>query len=450
MRKTIIGLFALLLISVSLPAQTGKDAYKAAKKAFTSAFSQADSEQKRSKLEEAAENAEVATTNISEFDAKTAPRVWNTAAETYLELSKMDFTSIQLGQVTALKYPEYPMKTMEAAKKAIEAAGSDKKLKRDKKDAYNYLAEARAFIDNAARMDYQAQNYAGAYKKFNAILDIANTINDNVDKEKKVLANEDEMNEHMYLIGLSASMANLDNEALTTFSALKERGYDKPTIYDALYKLTKKTDKDAAVKYLEEGRQKYPEDESLRIAEINYYLEAGKLDELVGKLKDAISRDKENISLYNTLGFVFDNIFQREAEKGNAEAAQTNFDSALEYYQGALKIDETNSTSIYSIGALYYNKAALMTKELSALEGDYSKAGLAKYDEKKKQVFAAFDEALPFFKKAEMTNPNDMNTLIALKEIYARKDDLEASKAFKERLEKVKNGEKLDKSYFNK
>ena len=104
--------------------------------------------------------------------------------------------------------------------------------------------------------------------------------------------------------------------------------------------------------------------------------------------------------------------------------------------------------AIYSIGALYYNKAAAMTKELITLEGDYSKDGMKKYEAMKVKVFAEFDEALPFFEKAESLNPNDANTLIALKEIFARKDDLATSGEFKDRLDKVQGGGKNDTSYF--
>ena len=104
---------------------------------------------------------------------------------------------------------------------------------------------------------------------------------------------------------------------------------------------------------------------------------------------------------------------------------------------------------MYSIGALYYNRAAATTKEMNALADDYSKAGLKKYDELRKLVLTQFDEALPYFKQAEALNANDRNTLIALKEIFARKDDLPTSTEFKNRLEKIEAGGQNEASYFN-
>ena len=135
-------------------------------------------------------------------------------------------------------------------------------------------------------------------------------------------------------------------------------------------------------------------------------------------------------------------------EAKDQAAADKNFSEALNYYQQALSKDENYTDAIYSIGALYYNKAAVYTQELSVLADDYSKEGLKKYDALKEKVNGEFDKALPYFQKAEKVDANDMNTLIALKEIYARKNDLELSNEFKTRIERVQSGEMNATSYF--
>jgi hypothetical protein len=63
-------------------------------------------------------------------------------------------------------------------------------------------------------------------------------------------------------------------------------------------------------------------------------------------------------------------------------------------------------------------------------------------------MISEFDKALPYFKKAESINSNDQNTLIALKEIFAKKNDMKMSGEFKSRLETVQGGGKNAKSYF--
>ena len=76
------------------------------------------------------------------------------------------------------------------------------------------------------------------------------------------------------------------------------------------------------------------------------------------------------------------------------------------------------------------------------------KKGQEKYDAMQKEVQQQFDDALPYFKRAERMNPSDLNTLIALKEIFARKQDYDTSNEFKDRFEKVKGGETIDTPFF--
>ncbi len=73
---------------------------------------------------------------------------------------------------------------------------------------------------------------------------------------------------------------------------------------------------------------------------------------------------------------------------------------------------------------------------------------MKKYQAVQKDIMALFDEALPHFKKAESINPNDMNTLIALSEIFARKEDVENATELKKRLDVLKGGGKNESSFF--
>ena len=58
-----------------------------------------------------------------------------------------------------------------------------------------------------------------------------------------------------------------------------------------------------------------------------------------------------------------------------------------------------------------------------------------------------FEQALPYFQKAESLDANDLNTLIALNEIYPHKED-ELSLEFKTRLDLVRGGGKNADSHF--
>src|SRR5690606_4134777 len=111
-------------------------------------------------------------------------------------------------------------------------------------------------------------------------------------------------------------------------------------------------DVNAAYQYLKAGREKYPDEVSLLFAEINHFLKIGKLDELINKLKMAIDKEPDNVSLYITMGSVFDKLYQNEFEAGHAEKAAEYFDGALEYYNKTLEKNPKEFGAQYGIGAL--------------------------------------------------------------------------------------------------
>ena len=96
------------------------------------------------------------------------------------------------------------------------------------------------------------------------------------------------------------------------------------------------------------------------------------------------------------------------------------------------------------MGTLYYNKAALLTQEMNAMAEDFTTAGIKKYDAKKTEILDLFEKALPYFQKAEALDANDVNTLIALKEIYARKEDPLYTE-FKTRLDNAQSANNKNK-----
>ncbi len=249
--------------------------------------------------------------------------------------------------------------------------------------------------------------------------------------------------------GILAMKENKLSNAKNIFLEMYNRNVKSPTIYEALFQLTKPSDRKTAHGYLKEGRTLFPEDTSLLFAEINFLLEEGKMEEMIKPLEKAIKKEPDNISLYSTLGSVYDNLYQQADRANNSQLAQSYWLKAKDYYEIALQKDSRNFNALYSMGALYYNLAAAKTLELQALENDFSKEGIKKYDAVKKEVQDLFDIALPYFQNAESVDPNDVSTLVALKEIYARKDNLNRSNEFKDRLEKVQSGQKNKTSFFS-
>ena len=140
------------------------------------------------------------------------------------------------------------------------------------------------------------------------------------------------------------------------------------------------------------------------------------------------------MSLY-TIPWEEDKLNQKERAAGNAEKAEEYFKLAYSYFEQVLSKDPKNFDAVYSQGALYYNKAASMTAKLNELSNDFSSAGTKKYNAIKAEMDAEFKKALPYFLKSEELEPKDMNTMIALKEIYAREGELDKSSKYKEKID---------------
>lgn len=370
---------------------------------------------------------------------------WQLKGEIYNEIASqiIQVRQLNFGTLDELPKADNPaaegfnafVKALEMAQKSFE-----------KKDALKGLQLAQSNLSNLGIYQYEDQEYAKAYESFKDVISAHDLLKQN--GEKSSLDVEADYLNQIYISGLAALNAGKKAEAKMAFQKLYDMKYDKPVVYEAMYQLNAEEDINAAYKYLEEGSKRYPDDVSILFGRINHNLKTGKLDVLLDELKQAISKEPDNVSLYSVLGNVYDQLYQKMKEAGDAAKSEEYFNDALKYYDLAIQKDPKYVDAIYSIGALYYNRAALLTKEMNALQDDYSKEGLKKYEELKTKIFAEFEKALPYFQRAESIDANDVNTLIALKEIYARKNELDLSQEFKKRLETVQDGGKNAASYF--
>lgn len=443
MKKLILALTAILMVC-TLNAQDGKKAVRKAASAL-GAFN-LDQTGNRAKLQEAVDLIEE---GVSDPEMAQEAKTFLTQGEIYNDIANQYMLAAQLEQST-----EGLPKVDNAAKRAADAFLRAYELASknwETRDATKGMAIAQGHLSNAGVIAFQdEQDYEKAYESFKLVLDLHEVLK----KEGEVssLDVEEDYFNQIYITGLAALQAGKQDVAIENFKKLYDKKYERAAVYESLYTITAAEEgkMDEAYAYLEEGRKLFPDDVSLLFAEINHFLRINKLAELIDKLKVAIEKEPDNVSLYSTLGNVYDNLYQRELknEEGSEEKAEEYFNSALKHYKEAVAIKDDFVDPVYSIGALYYNKAAIMTQELNTYADDYSKEGLKKYESLKAKIFEEFDNALPYFQKAERIQPNDLNTLIALREIYARKDDLEKSNAFKERIDLIQEGKPIEESYF--
>jgi tetratricopeptide (TPR) repeat protein len=450
MKKLFFLLFAFLFVG-SLSAQDfEKSAVKARKLLAAYNIDPSNTD----KLSEAREKIDYAMTgDLSGVKSPYEPyfvkgEIYNTIASSEvaaIQLAKQGGSLADKANLNVIKVDNAALIAYDALTKSLELSEKNS----HKKKVLEALKVAQTNITNTGIMAYEIQDFEKAFISFETVLKAHDLIKSN--NGESTLDVENGLDNQLYLIGLSGLNAKKYAETKPYLMKLYDKNYDEPMIYSSLYSIEAVNDREAAYKYLEAGRKKYPNDNSLLFEEINHFLTIGKLDELLGRLDKAIELEPDNVSLYTTLGNVYDQLYQaEEKEEGGGDEAKKKeyFDAALKNYNIAVGKDNKNVDAVYSIGALYFNKAALVTQEMIKLNDDLSKEAMKKYAALKAESFELFNQALPSFKKAESLNPDDINTLIALKEIYARIDDLEKSNEFKKRMENVQNGGTNASSYF--
>ncbi len=343
-------------------------------------------------------------------------------------------------QMTArLLNPEAPLENamagVEAFKiyaKALEIA----EKKGDKKKIMSGLADTETHLNNLGVGMYQSGDYASAFENFDASIKVFELLKANGAKsrldEGTLLADQE------LFAGITAFYSNNFEAAMPYYKKLYDAGTEEPAIYEGLYKMTIETDPEAADAILVAGREKFPENTTLLFTEINKYLAAGELDILIEKLKAAKEQEPDNLSVITTLGNVHDQLHVKATEDGDDVKAEEYFNGALGYYKEVMDQDADNFDAWYSSGALYYNKAANMAPKINELANDFSAEGTKQYNVMKEKMDATFAQALPYFEKAESIDGSDRNTIIALKEIFARQSDFDKVSAYQVKLDALK------------
>jgi tetratricopeptide (TPR) repeat protein len=254
---------------------------------------------------------------------------WLTKGEIYnaLAAEEAKATVLENGQVT-----DVALIAFDAFNNALDAAIK----KWEEKEALKGMAETSGHLNTLGYTQYQRGEYASAYLQFGAVITINDLLESN--EMKGVLGDEAAKMDQIYITAVSAMSANDMDAAAKYFLILKDKNFEKPIVYDGLYKAYLDKDEAKAESYLTEGREKFPEEKSLLFTEINHYLKAGKLDDLIEKLQVAIELEPTNASIYTTLGNVYDQLYQKALE-GDDEAktqelfenSKTNYDKALEH-----------------------------------------------------------------------------------------------------------------------
>jgi predicted Zn-dependent protease len=247
-------------------------------------------------------------------------------------------------------------------------------------------------------------------------------------------------------IANSAFYAGKYEEAIPLLQKVKQDGIRKSaSVYECLIDAYTKQKKSAeALAMIEEARKAYPSDVTIRNYELNYYITAGKTEDLVKKLEEAAAAEPNNADIQFNMATIYLGLASPKDGKRPANAADlvTKSENA---FQAAIKLAPENAVYNYNYGALYFNQATEFNDQMNAITGT-TPAENKKYEDLKAKREALFAKSMPYFEKAysvyaaqNSLKGEDQRTykgtLIALKEVYTRQNKADKAAEVKKKLE---------------
>lgn len=235
-----------------------------------------------------------------------------------------------------------------------------------------------------------------------------------------------------YYAGISAEYGGDTTGAIALYETLLEAQFNEPNLYASManiYKGLKEYDKGLEICAL--GRERFPDDFNIIIAETNLYLATGNSEMAIKDLKLALEKTQDNPTIFFAVGVQY-NIIADDTTKME-DVREESFLLAEQAYLDAIRLDSAYYDANYNLGALYVNKAAVVVEKANALP-----LGDKNYDPLKNKADELLINAIPFLEMASGLNPDDLNALISLKEIYARLGMYDKLKEVDQKLEKQK------------
>ena len=220
----------------------------------------------------------------------------------------------------------------------------------------------------------------------------------------------------IYYISVASEFAHEYEKAKINMEKLIAMQYPEPAIYTSLgniyYNQDKNTEK--ALEIYAAGRERFPNDLNLLLNETNIFLSEGLTEQALDNLKLAAEIDKTNPTIFFAIGAKYNEVVDDTTK--TAEMREAAFPEAVMAYDKAIELKPDYFDPNYNMGALYVNKASSLIEIANELPFEEQE----EYDRLKAEADEYLNNSLPYLERAHELDPDDMSTMISLKEIYTR------------------------------
>jgi len=309
---------------------------------------------------------------------------------------------LEIANSTDEAYKALDPQPMEQAITSYEKALEFDSKKEFYEDIFAKLNWQRNNLYNAAVDNYNQENYRGAMENFAkavdliAIADIPDTV-------------------AMLNTAYCATLAEEPQIAKKYYLMLLDNNYKTPAVFVNLSDIYRSEgDLENAMKYINTGKEIFPGDPTVSLGETSVFLTFNMTDQALKNLLAYIETDTLNYSVYFALGTIYDKIANdtliEEAKKKEA------FSKAIDAYQRSVDLNPEYFNAYYNIGALCVNTASIIDVKANELPMDKEE----EFNKLKEEANKYLEMAAPYLEKAIVMQPNDVNTLQTLRQIYAR------------------------------
>jgi tetratricopeptide (TPR) repeat protein len=234
--------------------------------------------------------------------------------------------------------------------------------------------------------------------------------------------------EASYYAGYTSGLLGKRQDAQHFYEQALRLNYNSPLLYNDLTGLYESLGKDSlAVRTVTAGRQRFPGDISLRIAEINLLLSLGNFAQVEKLVEEYLAADPRNVEVLLVAGTVYEKSSQNDSLN-----RESYFNKRKDVYQRVLALEPDNFSANYNMGITLYNRGVDLIK---AQRYDLDIVVLYEILEK---VSTLFQQARPYVEKAYSLSPNNLNALKALEGIYYNLNEKEKSRQMRTRLNEMK------------
>jgi tetratricopeptide (TPR) repeat protein len=310
--------------------------------------------------------------------------------------------------IETVKITENPLGDAEIAfRKAIELDEGNKLTEK----IVEGLKNLKIYYESDGIDAFNASDYEKAFNHFNNIL----KINELPPMEGVV----DTL--VFYSAARAAKQSGKDEIAVNLFKKALEIGIEDPLIYvfmNESYKIL--GDTASSIETLKTGFKKHPDNQSILIEMINYYLLRDESEEALEYLSLAKQDDPNNVSFMFAEGTILDKLERT--------------DDAINAYKCCIATDSTYFNAYFNLGVVYYNKAVKIIDDAQAIED------LEEYNATMATSIDEFQNAIPYMEKAREIAPDDnvkCEVLNTLKTLYYRVKDEDSRQATVDEMESM-------------